>query len=128
MPVEFSVAAYRFGHSLVRPSYRPKQGIEPIALFQQDAANDLRGFRALRLDAEIDWRMFFDEIDGSDFQLARRLDHKLSAPLSELPFGSRRSVPCKSKSEAKLQPQTALGAVGSRSYVRRSAHGGRAAP
>lgn len=88
MPVEFSVAAYRFGHSLVRPSYRPKQGVEPIALFQQDAANDLRGFRALRLDAEIDWRMFFDEIDGSDFQLARRLDHKLSAPLSELPFAA----------------------------------------
>src|SRR6185369_4138513 len=36
MPVEFSVAAYRFGHSMVRPLYRLRLGLERIPIFSSD--------------------------------------------------------------------------------------------
>src|SRR5262249_5103446 len=33
MPLEFSAAAYRFGHSMVRPGYRLNDAIGPFAIF-----------------------------------------------------------------------------------------------
>ena len=47
MPVEFAEAAYRFGHSMIRPLYRLNSDLErPIfSSASGDTADDLRGFR-----------------------------------------------------------------------------------
>ena len=76
IPVEFSVAAYRFGHSQVRPSYRANFATSAgdlnqqfFALFLDPAASDpddpadLRGGRRAPRRF-IDWQTFFDFGDG----------------------------------------------------------------
>jgi Animal haem peroxidase len=76
IPIEFSVAAYRFGHSQVRPSYRGNFGTDAADAAQQFFAlffkpgdpnpadpDDLRGgCRASR--RFVDWQTFFDFCDG----------------------------------------------------------------
>ncbi|NHA69823.1 peroxidase family protein, partial [Phycicoccus flavus] len=61
MPVEFSVAAYRFGHSMVRASY-PLNAANPDVPFF-GGANDMQGFRRLPAGHTIDWGHFFP-VDG----------------------------------------------------------------
>jgi hypothetical protein len=56
MPTEFSGAAYRFGHSMVRAGYDLKR--PPTA--KEFAFEDLMGRRALTRDRVIDWERFFD--------------------------------------------------------------------
>ena len=82
MPVEFSVAAFRFGHSMVRPSYALRAndatvGGDPKVPFGGDPRfhripifSDLRtrgssldGFGPLPKNWEIDWHLFFSEGD-----------------------------------------------------------------
>jgi hypothetical protein len=67
MPVEFSVAAYRFGHSMIRPIYRFNESISrrPIFGTVNDDAADLGGMRKLPDDWAIDWQFFFDIGDGA---------------------------------------------------------------
>ncbi|MFZ0119135.1 MAG: heme peroxidase family protein [Pseudonocardiaceae bacterium] len=62
MPVEFSVAAYRFGHSMIRPIYRLNQTIQrrPIFSTGTDDGADLGGFRPIPSDWGIDWQSFID--------------------------------------------------------------------
>jgi hypothetical protein len=90
MPVEFSVAAYRFGHSMIRPDYRINTTItNDIPIFVAAAhpapTDDLRGFRPLPADWEIDWSFFFEVGDAAHLQPARLIDAKLAAPLVKLP-------------------------------------------
>jgi hypothetical protein len=79
MPVEFSVAAFRFGHSMVRPSYAlrrndPSVGggnslesftgykrFHRIPIFSDRVESDvsLNGFGPLPDNWEIDWNLFF---------------------------------------------------------------------
>ena len=97
IPVEFSVAAYRFGHSQIRPSYRANFGIvgdTPQTPFFADIFNssldpklpdpdDLRGgCRAKR--RFLDWHTFFNLGDGST-RPNKLIDTKLSTPLFQLP-------------------------------------------
>lgn len=101
IPVEFAVAAYRFGHSQVRPSYRlnfgPDGGPAFFAFIFDDAQDpndpdpaDLRGGkRAPR--RFVDWQTFFDFGDGN-FRNNKRIDAKLSSNLMLLP-GSRGPAP-----------------------------------
>ena len=109
MPVEFSVAAYRLGHSMVRPGYRMNDDdstllpIFPIPpkTFKEvpdGIANGLTGFQAMAKNRGIDWGRFID-LDvrsyGTDkpadpttkkrLQFAYRIDTSLVAPLSVLP-------------------------------------------
>lgn len=94
IPVEFSVAAYRFGHSQVRPSYRLNFGPDggaPFFVFvfddRQDPnaadPNDLRGGRRAPRRF-VDWQTFFNFGDGN-VRPNKRIDTKLSTILFELP-------------------------------------------
>lgn len=95
LPVEFSVAAYRFGHSQVRPGYIANfagDGGRPFkrALFDPtidhsvpDPEDLSGGKRAPR--RFIDWPTFFDLGDGRS-KPNKRIDTMLSSPLFELPF------------------------------------------
>ncbi len=90
MPVEFSAAAYRFGHSMIRPDYRINATIpNDIPIFvpapHPEPTADLRGFRPLPQDWEIDWSFFFEVGDAAHLQQARLIDAKLAAPLVKLP-------------------------------------------
>lgn len=91
MPVEFSAAAYRFGHSLVRDSYQLNTASGPIPVFAASPTpgpmEDLRGFRHLPAGLVVEWHRFFDGLPGSgpDTQRARLFDSHLSASLSVLP-------------------------------------------
>jgi hypothetical protein len=98
MPVEFQAACYRFGHSMVRPSYRANlHGNEDGSPFfgfifdpgQNSAASDpsdLRGgFRAPR--RFVGWQTFFDFGDGN-VKRNKQIDTHISTPLFTLPLGA----------------------------------------
>jgi hypothetical protein len=90
IPVEFSGAAYRFGHSMVRASYDLNDTVQDVRLFSAAADADrdifghLNGFRPLPSAWTVDWR-HFTRIDGSHPQLSRRIDTYLARPLLKLP-------------------------------------------
>jgi hypothetical protein len=96
IPVEFSVAAYRFGHSQVRPSYRANFGTSATDPSQQffalifdhtvpggtaDPADLRGGCRAPR--RFVDWQTFFDFGDGRA-RPNKLIDVTLSSPLFAL--------------------------------------------
>jgi hypothetical protein len=104
MPIEFSAAAYRFGHSMVRPSYalnevvgtaQPPAPHKRIPIFGGEAAgplDDLRGFRRIPEEWGIDWGYFL-ELEGKapgaqmgtgTLQPAYRIDTLLVDPLRML--------------------------------------------
>jgi hypothetical protein len=82
MPVEFSVAAYRFGHSMVRASY-PLNAAKPDVPFF-GGAEDMQGFRPLPAGHTIEWGHYFT-INGSSPRMARAIDTHLVPPLHNLP-------------------------------------------
>jgi Animal haem peroxidase len=106
IPVEFQGAAYRFGHSMVRPSYRanlagdpggnPATGapaffglvFDPAGDGQADPVDLRGGARAPR--RFIGWQTFFDF--GGTFTSALRrnklIDTHISSPLFHLPLNS----------------------------------------
>jgi hypothetical protein len=88
MPVEFSVAAYRLGHTMIRPSYSLNFRLQNIPIFVPQTItgelSDLRGFHPRPRLATIQWDLFLN-IDGSDPQKSRRIDTRLSPGLKALP-------------------------------------------
>jgi hypothetical protein len=91
MPVEFSVAAYRFGHSMVRPIYRINLSHERIPIFSADPPS-LVGFLDFEADLAVDWSLFFEMAgSGEDLtkervQPAYKPDTSLVNPLGALPL------------------------------------------
>ncbi len=111
MPVEFQGACYRFGHSMVRPSYRANlAGDHGKAFFglifdpsQEGKADpdDLRG-GARKPRRFIGWQTFFDFGDGQ-VKPNKLIDTKLSTPLFNLPLGT-----IASRDQPQVLPQRTL--------------------
>ncbi|MCS3728492.1 peroxidase family protein [Bradyrhizobium betae] len=90
MPLEFSAAAYRFGHSMVRPGYRLSETIPPLAIFETNPNKALTGFRKFPSNWAIDWNLFMDleprdAANTTRTQLAYKIDTSLVNPLGHLP-------------------------------------------
>jgi hypothetical protein len=77
MPVEFTGAAYRFGHATAQPDYELHAGKGQVSM------NDILGFGAR--GKPVDMKLFFD-IDGKKSQRARPVGTTLGLPLTNLPF------------------------------------------
>lgn len=89
IPHEFAVAAFRFGHSQVRPGYRVNpQSARPI--FRRDPSNgalppnDLSGRRSIDARTRLDWTLFFALPDATPSP-STRIDTIVANPLGELP-------------------------------------------
>jgi hypothetical protein len=109
MPVEFSVAAYRFGHSMVRPIYRlsdtvpPQEADKPendqrLPIFTVEKKESLVGFREFPGNWAVDWRLFFNMGPAPAFgkkriQPAYKIDSSLVNPLGTLPPSVATKVP-----------------------------------
>ena len=86
MPVEFSGATYRFGHSMVRDDYQLNDAVTELPVFSlsMDARANLGGFQPTPSDFGVDWGYFFD-LGGTQPQHAYRLDASLIPALRLLP-------------------------------------------
>ncbi len=81
IPVEFSDAAYRFGHAQITPTYRLNDDSGDVTIFP-----DCLGGRPVSPERIIDWSWFFD-VPGSGHapQPSRRLVASLTHALIDLP-------------------------------------------
>jgi hypothetical protein len=98
MPVEFSVGAYRFGHSMARPSYKINEvarketevaGVHRIPLFEPEAKvrESLAGFQELPDQWTVQWQFFLPGIVEAPGlpQPSYKIDAELANPLGKLP-------------------------------------------
>lgn len=91
MPLEFSVAAFRFAHSMIRPFYvlnseggEVKREIDKLFFPGRNPADFLGANGMLKPEFRIDWERFIP--DGASVQFARRFDPRLSLGLFDLNF------------------------------------------
>jgi len=101
MPLEFAVAAYRYGHSQIRPSYLLNDiartapaidGVSRITVFLQndEELQSLNGFRRLPDFWGVQWKFFLHHVTGSDPentdlpQPSYKLDATIAHPLGAL--------------------------------------------
>jgi hypothetical protein len=96
MPLEFSTAAFRFGHSMIRPSYQPNSTQAPIEIMELlgFAAKDTffdAGDKQLKQAFEVDWEFYVR--GGAHVQFARKIDTRIAHGLSLLPLGDRATDP-----------------------------------
>ena len=97
MPIEFAVAAYRFGHSMVRNQYDwnrvfraggeiTQATLEDLFRFSE-VSGDFRGLNTLPSNWVVDWRRLYDfglGDDGPEVNMARKIDTKLALKLERL--------------------------------------------
>jgi Animal haem peroxidase len=100
MPIEFSIAAFRLGHSMIRGAYDWNArfpGTDGFLFFLFDfsgVSGNLGGGLALPSNWIADWRRLYDFKEAGRNDLARpvnkamRIDTTLARPLHSLPTGS----------------------------------------
>jgi hypothetical protein len=100
IPVEFSVAAYRFGHSMVRPIYRLNRNLPRLAIFSDDPNTSLTGFREYPANFGIEWNLFFamdpppnPKDAKTRVQPAYKIDSSIVNPLGHLPTSVGGTIP-----------------------------------
>lgn len=82
IPVEFSVAAFRFGHTMIAQNLKLQLDGVSKSIFSPEFG---QGFaRITSSNQAIEWDAFFDF--GTDFQKAEKLDTTLAPILLNLPF------------------------------------------
>ncbi len=135
MPIEFAAAAYRFGHSMVRPIYRLNTkltgGNQPPDLtcpneidrgidgrqfiFAGLKDRGLNGFDEFPQEWAIDWNLFFDLTEDKESRIAKdrtqpayKIDSSLVNPLAFLPEFSQVDKQPPLDNVKKLQPDPQL--------------------
>jgi hypothetical protein len=97
IPVEFSVAAYRFGHSITRPRYTVRDfitstgatvAVSSVPLFEPEPTdNNLNGSRPVPARLKMQWSKFFNQAGKSPTaRPVRQFDASLSDALFKLPL------------------------------------------
>jgi hypothetical protein len=84
MPVEFAVAAYRFGHSIIRPFYVIND-TGRVDIFGPDGSRNLNGGRPIPSDLVMVWKNILPVDPAFPARPPRKIDTKLSIPLADLP-------------------------------------------
>jgi hypothetical protein len=88
MPVEFAVAAYRFGHSLIRPFYVINDSTLArggVPVFGPDGDFNLNGGRPVPSDLVVEWKNILPVDPAFPARKPRKIDTRLSLPLTSLP-------------------------------------------
>jgi Animal haem peroxidase len=80
IPLEFADAAFRYGHSQVRDSFKINAHSPALRLFPE-----LVGFRPVPAELEIEWELLFDAVGAAPAQRAKLIDGRLARSLIELP-------------------------------------------
>lgn len=84
IPVEFSVAAYRFGHSMIPMEVQTRKGEDALELFGTKLG---RGFdKVSDPEAVVDWHELLFTDANRQVERAQKLDTKLAGDLLALPF------------------------------------------
>jgi hypothetical protein len=89
--LEFSGAAYRFGHSMVRDAYYINKDFDVFPIFSPTLPSplvtipDLRGNSELPPNQTIDWSVFFPMPKAKGFQVTENLDAFVTKALFTLP-------------------------------------------
>ncbi len=96
MPIEFSGAAYRFGHATVQNSYTLNSKVGKMDLFKTQGF----GFRDSETDIEFEHLFKFPGKSGHD--KARPIGRKLAKEIFSLPFIKNASPPLSKADSAKL--------------------------
>lgn len=96
MPLEFSTAAFRFAHSMIRPFYQLNAGSGELSILDLlgpagNNANFDAGDGQLIDQRMVDWTFLAGT--GANVQMARKIDTKIARGLFSLPFGERASDP-----------------------------------
>lgn len=92
LPIEFTGAVYRFGHSMVRDAYYVNAAFDVFPIFSPSlppplvSIPDLRGSRPIPASQTIDWSMFFPMPFHKGFQVAENFDNFITESLYNLPI------------------------------------------